>query len=521
MNRRKFLCVVLTVFIMVSQVFTFGSVGAGDVKIDLFGEMVTLPEGYGTPFIDPNTSRTLVPARGVFEAMDATVTWVAETRTVVINGDDAEIKITIDSTTAYKNNEAVTLDQPAVILSDSRTYIPLRFVAESLNLKVDFDGKTTTVIIKDPLAENSEYPAGTYKTGRQIKEGEYLFVATADNSEVKLLRDKDSSKTENVISKISFKNSAYVSIIGTEYIEAVNCKIYPIDKAPARAEGGVYKNGMFKVGKDFAAGTYKVKRIVSTQKATYKVYSTPFSTAGTNTVKSEGTVTTDKNITLVKDQYITVENAQLTLVSAAQTPVISGGSSGGGGGGSRPSSGGGGSSRPSSGGSSSGGGSKATAEPTEVPGDNSTPAPTAEPTEEPTLAPTPAPTLEPEIEDEFYEGFEDEVTGFGYTFDLPAVYKEVLDDTIIYSYDISYFMSGNKFDRSTVFDRYIMPHLSRGFGTDVFENQDKNEFHLENKKTGVFVHIEPDYDAKLINVTVYRDNSSIDSDIGDVIEQEE
>lgn len=516
MSRRKFLCVMLTVFIVVSQVFTFGSVGAGDVKIDLFGKMVTLPEGYGTPFIDPNTSRTLVPARGVFEAMDATVTWVAETRTVVINGEDAEIKITIDSTTAYKNNEAVTLDQPAVILSDSRTYIPLRFVAESLNLKVDFDGKTTTVIIKDPLAENSEYPAGTYKTGRQIKEGEYLFVSTADNSEVKLLRDKDSSKTENIISKISFKNSAYVSIIGTEYVEAVNCKIYPIDKAPARAEGGVYKNGMFKVGKDFAAGTYKVKRIVATQKSTYKIYSTPFSTAGTNTVKSEGTVTTDKNITLVKDQYITVENAQLSLVSAAQTPVISGGGSGGGGGGSRPSSGGG-SSRPSSGGGGSSGGSKATAEPTEEP----VLEPTAEPTEEPTLAPTPEPTLEPEIEEEFYEGYEDEVTGFGYTFDLPAVYKEILEDTTIYSYDISYFMHGSKFDRDTVFDEYITPHLDRGFGIVVHPEQDRNEFYLENPKTGVFVHVKPDYDAELIYVTVYRDGSLVDNEVGDIIEQEE
>ncbi|MBE7027564.1 MAG: hypothetical protein E7407_00835 [Ruminococcaceae bacterium] len=132
---------------------------AGNVKVTFLGETIDFPEGYGEPFIDELTGRTLVPARGVFEAFKAEVSWDATTRTVYIYKDDDKIEIVIDSNTALKNDEKITLDQPAVIVGD-RTYVPIRFVAEGLNLNVGFDEKTTTVIIEEKAPTAAVLPSG-------------------------------------------------------------------------------------------------------------------------------------------------------------------------------------------------------------------------------------------------------------------------------------------------------------------------------------------------------------------------
>ena len=94
------------------------SVGAqGKVKVNLFGKDVAFPEGYGAPFIDASTSRTLVPARGVFEAMKAEVSWDGTTRTVYIYKGEDKIQIVIDSLTAKKNGEEI-MGSPAMPLKD-------------------------------------------------------------------------------------------------------------------------------------------------------------------------------------------------------------------------------------------------------------------------------------------------------------------------------------------------------------------------------------------------------------------
>ena len=52
----------------------------------------------------------------------------------------------IDNTVIKVNGENITLDVPPQLV-DSRTLVPARAVAESLNAKVDWDGDTQTVII--------------------------------------------------------------------------------------------------------------------------------------------------------------------------------------------------------------------------------------------------------------------------------------------------------------------------------------------------------------------------------------
>lgn len=90
--------------------------------------------------------RTLVPLRAIFEAIKAKINWDAKTQTVTATKDSTTIKLTIGSATAYKNGAPIKLDAAAKILK-GRTLVPVRFVAEALGLKVNWDAKTRTVTV--------------------------------------------------------------------------------------------------------------------------------------------------------------------------------------------------------------------------------------------------------------------------------------------------------------------------------------------------------------------------------------
>lgn len=101
--------------------------------------------------------RTLIPARGVFEAMDCTVIWNEEERTVEVQSLDniTLITLTIDNPvmrvatfTSLLNADIneVKLDVAPQIVND-RTMIPLRAVSEALKADVDWDQEAYRVDI--------------------------------------------------------------------------------------------------------------------------------------------------------------------------------------------------------------------------------------------------------------------------------------------------------------------------------------------------------------------------------------
>lgn len=83
-------------------------------------------------------NRTLVPLRGIFEELGATVTWNAETKVVkAVRGKD-EIILTVGSKHTNVNGRNTVIDVPAQVF-DGRTFVPLRFVSESLGASVNWD----------------------------------------------------------------------------------------------------------------------------------------------------------------------------------------------------------------------------------------------------------------------------------------------------------------------------------------------------------------------------------------------
>ena len=90
--------------------------------------------------------RTFVPVRAVTEAIGANVDWDSATRIVTIERGETIITMTIDSLNAVVNGSAVQLDVAPVII-DGRTMLPIRFIAESFGLEVDWDSQLRNVII--------------------------------------------------------------------------------------------------------------------------------------------------------------------------------------------------------------------------------------------------------------------------------------------------------------------------------------------------------------------------------------
>lgn len=91
--------------------------------------------------------RTMLPARFIAENLGAKVEWnESEPDIVRITRENIEIIIYIGSDKAYVNNKVIILDSPAFIEND-RTYTPLRFIAENLDARVDWDEKSQSVTI--------------------------------------------------------------------------------------------------------------------------------------------------------------------------------------------------------------------------------------------------------------------------------------------------------------------------------------------------------------------------------------
>lgn len=98
-----------------------------------------------TPEIE--NGRTLVPLRAVVEALGADVDWDEDTQTITLSYEDDEIVMTVGEKTAYVNGEEVSLEVSPRI-RDGRTLVPVRFIAETFGLTVEWDAESETIIIE-------------------------------------------------------------------------------------------------------------------------------------------------------------------------------------------------------------------------------------------------------------------------------------------------------------------------------------------------------------------------------------
>lgn len=90
--------------------------------------------------------RLLVPLRGIFESLGATVEWNNQQQLITANRNNTKVLLKVGSKAATVNGQTQTLDVAAKI-ANGRTLVPLRFVGEALGASVEYDNANRLVKI--------------------------------------------------------------------------------------------------------------------------------------------------------------------------------------------------------------------------------------------------------------------------------------------------------------------------------------------------------------------------------------
>lgn len=126
-----------------------------DSKFEMYllGKKLNYDKNSGIPYI--NGGRTMVPVRLISENLDYKVSWDEKNKVVLITNplvSNSEIKMQIGNNIAEVNGNKTVIDPKvnfvAPEITGGRTFVPLRFVTESMGLKIDYTNKDGTHIIK-------------------------------------------------------------------------------------------------------------------------------------------------------------------------------------------------------------------------------------------------------------------------------------------------------------------------------------------------------------------------------------
>ncbi|MDN4494707.1 stalk domain-containing protein [Ureibacillus aquaedulcis] len=90
---------------------------------------------------------TLVPLRGIFEALGAKVDWNKATQTITAHKGENQVSLTIGKKTAKANGATATLSI-APKVKNGTTLVPLRFISQALGAKVQWDQENEIVSIE-------------------------------------------------------------------------------------------------------------------------------------------------------------------------------------------------------------------------------------------------------------------------------------------------------------------------------------------------------------------------------------
>ncbi len=163
---------------LMSVSFHTPAIGQGSVRVFVDGDPVTFDQ---PPIVVG--SRVLIPLRGVFEQMGATVEWDAASRTVLAARGTTLVELRIGSRIAKVNERPVTLDVPPMIVR-GRTLVPLRFISESLGATVDYRAESRTVLIYTGQAGPPQPPSAPGQTIRGIVTSVTLPRSTSEQPRI-------------------------------------------------------------------------------------------------------------------------------------------------------------------------------------------------------------------------------------------------------------------------------------------------------------------------------------------------
>lgn len=137
-----------------------------DPEISLIVNYIQVTAG-AKPVIKDNS--TLVPIRVISETLGATVDWDQNTKQVKISDASTTIQMTIGNPVVKVNDKSQTISTSPII-HKGFTMLPIRFVGETLNAKVNWDRATRTVMVLGEEMTKAQNPDFTHdQWGRKVR----------------------------------------------------------------------------------------------------------------------------------------------------------------------------------------------------------------------------------------------------------------------------------------------------------------------------------------------------------------
>ncbi len=224
------------------------------IKVSVNGQMLQLD---APPFIE--NGRTLVPLRGIFEAIDAKVSWDSGTKTVTALRDDVTIKIQLGNANASKNGQQIKLDTPAKAI-DGRTFVPLRFIGESFGAQVLWDSATRSITITDQkkklsLQEVAEQKKAVVKLNVYDKRNELISTGSGFivESNGKIMTNYHVIDTAHSVEVITNNNRKYKASGVLSYDVGRDIAVLQLEKASSLPVLKLGDSDKVKVGEDAVA----------------------------------------------------------------------------------------------------------------------------------------------------------------------------------------------------------------------------------------------------------------------------
>ena len=256
---KKLLCIIL-VMCMVTSLFVCNITALAEGEQDAINVRINgVSQSYDVmPII--KDGRTLVPMRGIFEAIGAEINWDDATKTVIGTKGDTKVTLQIGNTKANVGDKEVTLDVPAEII-DGRTMVPVRFISESSGCNVDWAANSKTVLIDcyndlkqagmDNLINTYHRPVPTeFEKSNDLNDIYHYPRLTNEENEKRYNEAKTKGKVvatnEEFLSTLSLKGGEHgtldiVDVEGQSFDKAarVKCEIVPESSAAYILRTGV------------------------------------------------------------------------------------------------------------------------------------------------------------------------------------------------------------------------------------------------------------------------------------------
>lgn len=176
MNRTRAVWIALALVAAIAVAAPMPSGAQGVIRVFVDGQ----PVNFDVP---PSViqGRVLVPLRGIFERLGATVDYNAANQHILAVRGGQTVELTVGSRQAAVNSQPQLLDVPAFTIN-GRTMVPLRFISEALGAGVQWNAANATILINSgggaPTAAAPPVAPSGEVTGR------LMAVTTGQNPQV-------------------------------------------------------------------------------------------------------------------------------------------------------------------------------------------------------------------------------------------------------------------------------------------------------------------------------------------------